>query len=293
VIGAIKNVKMLGLQQSLESYIKELREGEILLASKVRWLMVAYNASANALGIFTPVLTLVLFAILAETKGTGLDTETAFTTMAILGMVTHPANMVMTIIPRAIASFSSFERIQTFLLAPDILDFRVDIAAFETNSVPTTQQKTAIRFENVTIERSRPILKDIEFDITEDSFVMLAGPTAVGKTTMVKAMLGELTPNTGTIFVRTKRIAYCSQSTWLPSTTIKDAIQSFNGTGEVDVAWYDKILGACCLYPDLRDMPHGDETTMGSKGMNISGGQRQRVVSAIPRSQESISILTS
>lgn len=64
--------------------------------------MVYYNASANALGIFTPAITLVIFAIMSYFRGETLDAEAAFTTVAILTMVTHPANMVMTIIPRIV-----------------------------------------------------------------------------------------------------------------------------------------------------------------------------------------------
>lgn len=49
---------------------------------------------ANALGIFTPAITLVIFAIMSYFRGETLDAEAAFTTVAILTMVTHPANMV-------------------------------------------------------------------------------------------------------------------------------------------------------------------------------------------------------
>lgn len=48
---------------------------------------------ANALGLFSPVIVLSLFAVIAGLHGDTLDTETAFTTIAILSMVTHPANM--------------------------------------------------------------------------------------------------------------------------------------------------------------------------------------------------------
>lgn len=44
--------------------------------------------------------------------------------MAILSMVTHPANMVMTIVPRAVASLAGFDRIQAFLLRPSLYDYR-------------------------------------------------------------------------------------------------------------------------------------------------------------------------
>lgn len=54
--------------------------------------------TANALGIFSPAIILTLFAILAGARGVTLDAETAFTSIAILALVTHPANMVSLLI---------------------------------------------------------------------------------------------------------------------------------------------------------------------------------------------------
>jgi ATP-binding cassette subfamily C (CFTR/MRP) protein 1 len=44
-ISAMKVVKMLGLQESLTHRIQYLRREEIWVASKLRWVMVYYNAS--------------------------------------------------------------------------------------------------------------------------------------------------------------------------------------------------------------------------------------------------------
>jgi hypothetical protein len=56
-------------------------------------LPTADMVTANALGIFSPAITLAIYAVITGIKGSSLDTETAFTTIAILGMTTHPANM--------------------------------------------------------------------------------------------------------------------------------------------------------------------------------------------------------
>lgn len=113
-LSAMKMLKMLDFQDYVSRRVTELRRKELLAASKVRWMTVYYNASgmmiilclivksqmnnnsdiANALGIFSPVITLAIFAIMSYFRGQNLDAETAFTTVAILTMVTHPANMV-------------------------------------------------------------------------------------------------------------------------------------------------------------------------------------------------------
>lgn len=45
--------------------------------------------SANALGLFAPVFTIVLYAALAALRGEPMDAETAFTTVALLLMITR------------------------------------------------------------------------------------------------------------------------------------------------------------------------------------------------------------
>lgn len=45
MISSMKVVKMLGFQQHLTNRILELRKQELLEASKLRWVMVYYNAS--------------------------------------------------------------------------------------------------------------------------------------------------------------------------------------------------------------------------------------------------------
>ncbi|KAH8194053.1 hypothetical protein TruAng_011783 [Truncatella angustata] len=282
VLSAIKNIKMLGLQASATSYIDRLRRAEITTASKVRWMMFVYNASANALGIFAPVITLVLYAVVVKLQGRRLDAEAAFTTTAILGMVTHPANMVMTIVPRAIASFSSFERIQNFLVEPDLDDSRTKRESIPDRTTDLVPKQPAISFQQVLINSStsKVLLQDVTFDVPHGSFFICAGPTASGKTTLAQAILGEIPASRGTISIASKRVGYCAQTVWLPSTTIKQAILSFSRTQEADDSWYAEVLRICCLQQDLDNMPDGDMTLVGSRGMSLSGGQRQRIALA-------------
>lgn len=47
MLGAMKNIKMLGMQQTVADHVENLRQQEMNAAKGVRWLMVAYNASGK------------------------------------------------------------------------------------------------------------------------------------------------------------------------------------------------------------------------------------------------------
>lgn len=232
-------------------------------------------------------MTVVLYAALQEWRGERLDTETAFTTVAILAMVTHPANMIMTIVPRAVASFSSFERIQAYLLNSSNEDVRLMNTEYRKPPAASNgiiQPHLAIRFDNVSLAyRSNPriILKDINLHVTQGSVAICTGAVGAGKTTLARAILGELPPQSGKITVSSKTIGYCSQTSWLPNLTIENVIYGPIPEHTRDKPWYEQAIKLCCLEQDLKALPEGDRTLVGNKGMNLSGGQRQRVVSLL------------
>ncbi|KAI1090683.1 ABC transporter [Rostrohypoxylon terebratum] len=286
VISTIKNVKMLGLQGVMAARIEELRSNELAKAHAVRLISTAYNASANANGMFAPVLTLIFYAISAKTSGNGLDVGTAFTTIAILTMVTHPANMVMTFIPKIISSCASFERIQLFLLEPCRQDRRMEIsdlnAVAESSSNasdPNLDLPSMIYVKGISVREARTALQDINFTVPRGSVVVISGATAAGKSILVHSILGEV-ESFGTIALTSKRVGYCSQTPWLPNGSIRQVITDFHDGAHTDFSWYSKVIEACCLMKDIHTFRDGDETLVGSRGANLSGGQRQRLALA-------------
>jgi ABC-type multidrug transport system fused ATPase/permease subunit len=229
---------------------------------------------ANALGIFSPILTFVIFVMYANLRGSTLDAETAFTTTALLGLVTHPANMIMTIVPRAIGSLAAFGRIQDYLVRPGRADER---RLFKTDT-KDNESPSAICFEDVTVQShssSRPALQTINFTMNKGSIVICAGAVGSGKTVLAQCILGEIPTSSGAISVSTKRIAYCEQSPWLWSGTLKEAVCGF---AKFEPGWYSHVVKLCCLDEDISASPLGDDTLVGSRGMKLSGGQRQRLV---------------
>ncbi|KAL7768469.1 hypothetical protein ACKLNR_002770 [Fusarium oxysporum f. sp. zingiberi] len=212
----------------------------------------------------------------ANLRGSTLDAETAFTTTALLGLVTHPANMIMTIVPRAIGSLAAFGRIKDYLVQPS----RADPRRLLQSNIKDEDSSLAIRFEAVTVQSrssSRAVLENVNFAVNKGSITICAGAVGSGKTVLAQCILGEIPASIGTISVSSKRIAYCEQSPWLPSGTLKDAVCGF---GKFEPDWYRHVVKLCCLDEDILTMPLGDNTLIGSQGLKLSGGQRQRVALA-------------
>lgn len=226
---------------------------------------------------------MMLYGALSYSKHSTIDAETAFTTIAVLSMVIHPANMIMTIIPRIVACFASFERIQTYLLEAPRCDQRVDLP--DTSRLPAcpSHATVAVCLEEVTVQADKTselALDRVNMEIARSTIVVCTGPTGSGKTVLAKVLLGEVAPSQGTIKIALKRIGYCDQTPWLPNGTIRDVICNF--ADHIDENRYQSSIASSCLVHDLNQLPMGDRTEIGSRGLNLSGGQRQRMVCSFP-----------
>ncbi|KAJ5701613.1 ATP-binding cassette transporter [Penicillium malachiteum] len=271
-LSSIKSLKMLGMEEAIQTQISYLRNQELQTSKGVRWILVAYNASANALGIFAPVITLILYATSSHIEGS-LQAGEVFSSLALLAMVTHPANMVMTLAPRAVAVMANFARVQSYLNKPPIEDNR-----------QYTVERSPHQFasvDNVTIKSASAgltILRNASFDIKQGDVLLCVGVVGSGKTTLAMAFLGETTPSSGIIQVASKKIAYCAQEAWLPTATIRNAISG--EAVDLNLELYNTAIDACGLLPDFKKFPDGDRTMIKNNGINLSGGQKQRIALA-------------
>ncbi|OAR05734.1 hypothetical protein LLEC1_03461 [Akanthomyces lecanii] len=277
ILGSMKSVKALGITDAMLCYVANLRKDELARAGEKRFMDCQYNSSANALGVFSPALTVALFAVVSHVRNVPLDTAVLFTTVAALTIVTHPANMIMTIYPQIVSVAASFTRFQEFLLASALEDTRkVD----EVDVPVSIHSGTAVSLTDVTVKgnNSQPILRDIDLELPYGSVTVCCGPVGSGKSVLGKAILGELPTATGIVEVASKRIGFCDQAPWVMAGTVKEVICAF--ASSVDEAKYRAVVKACCLDHDLSQLQEDDDLYIGSRGVNLSGGQRQRIALA-------------
>jgi ATP-binding cassette subfamily C protein len=149
-----------------------------------------------------------------------------------------------------------------------------------------------IIFKNVSFKYSAEhhTLSDINLKIEPGTITGIIGPSGAGKTTLVDLLLGLINTSEGEIMigdhdVKTisrdswrNKIGYVSQDIFLINDTIENNIKLYNPQiSNEDMINASKIAN---IYDFVIKQPHGFQTPVGERGMEVSGGQRQRIALA-------------
>lgn len=116
-------------------------------------------------------------------------------------------------------------------------------------------------------------LTDIEFTAYKGELSCIVGRVGAGKSSFLQTILGDLWKVKGSAEVR-GTVAYASQQCWVLNATVKENI-IFGYRYDPD--FYEKTVKACALLDDFAQLPDGDETVVGERGISLSGGQKARV----------------
>lgn len=250
--------------------------------------------------ILAPAATLALYSIDSQRRGVdSFDPQKAFTAFAIINLVITPANMLLSVYPQFYSAYGSAIRIQNYLLGPSREDKRILLAngkdtgssgngktnGHGLNGEAATSNDLAVAVDNISL-RPAPsasiCLSGVDLKMLRGSLNVICGAVGTGKTTLARAILGDVVPDGGSISVSTKKIGYCAQKPWITNASIKQIICGPVEDKDIDQEWYSTVVGACGLEEDLRQIPGADSQPVGSRGAMLSGGQRQRVVSCCP-----------
>ncbi|KAM0491705.1 hypothetical protein ACHAP8_010479 [Fusarium lateritium] len=267
MLDQIKGIKMMGLTDFYLQTVQDLRVKELEISTKLRWLLVHFVTLAMVSAQVTPVV-VILSAIYWSKSDGGLSVAEAFTSLSLVSLVTQPLVSVLVSLMQIAGVVAGCGRIQSFLLLKE-----QDVMTAE---VPENDLAMVIEDANFSTDEGNTLLTDINMRVVHGTINMIVGKVGGGKSSLLKAIIGENTPSQG-IVKREASVAYCDQVPWLRNTTIR---KNIIGQSRVDEKWLAIVIRSCALEEDLAQLPQGQETVVGSRGVALSGGQKQRVALA-------------
>jgi PrtD family type I secretion system ABC transporter len=137
--------------------------------------------------------------------------------------------------------------------------------------------------------REKPILKGISFELAAGETLGIIGPTASGKSTIARLIVGVWKPHSGTLRLDGADLAnwprerigpymgYVPQDVELFAGTIADNIARL---GKVDSTAVVTAAQRAHAHDMILKLPLGYDTPVGEGGAALAGGQRQRIALA-------------
>jgi ATP-binding cassette subfamily C (CFTR/MRP) protein 1 len=252
-------------------------------------------SKGNVPQLIAPILTFAIYIGISSRAHSTLDTTKLFTSLALILLASEPLFMLIGGLIELRSAIGCFARLEKFLQTPALHDTR-NVVSTRAGTGSDLFQTNAVVIQNASFgwkEEDQFTIKNVSLCVPSSSVVMIAGPVACGKSTLLKGLLGETPLSEGRVEVLSSDIAWCEQSPWLmvscrilqsrvyrpltfsQNASIQRNIISFS---ELDPELYSSVIHACDLETDLEVLPKGDATMVGSKGSSLSGGQKQRIV---------------
>lgn len=148
-----------------------------------------------------------------------------------------------------------------------------------------------ICFDGVSFSYGRDVvLSGCNARVDKGDFVAVTGASGIGKSTLLKLMLGVYKPDGGAVYLTKGNekieldnstrplFSYVPQGNMLFSGTLKDNVTFIVGdAGEEEIA---RALEISCADRFVSELPEGLDTVVGEKGVGLSEGQIQRIAIA-------------
>ncbi len=191
---------------------------------------------------------------------------------------------------RAISSWKSVLKARNALKQ---VSYRLDIAPTLKPYSSIAKPSGSLKVEKLTYTYSRnakPVLYKINFEIRPGKSLGIGGPTAAGKSTLARLLVGIAKPTSGHVRLGGTDLTYWDSEELGPHLGfLPQDVELFAGTFRQNIARMDengdvysvieaaKIAG---VHKMIMQFPKRYETEIGDSGAFLSGGQRQRIALA-------------
>ncbi|KAL9128737.1 MAG: hypothetical protein Q9217_002644 [Psora testacea] len=293
ILQNIRIIKYFSWEQRFGQIVSEKRQAELRALRNKYILWTAAAGVWFGVPIFITFFSFLLYTIVEKRP---LIPSVAFTALSLFGILRYPLDQLGDMVAHVQESKVSVDRVEEFLNEDETEKYDQLVRGRKDRD-----QHLVIGFDDATLTWGgkdaqgadgqtafRMIGMNIRFIVGRLNIVV--GPTGSGKTSLLMALLGEMTLLQGSVYLPcgrsreelvpdpetglTESVAYCAQQAWLVNNTIK---QNILFAAPFDEARYRAVIAACALERDLEILDNGDSTLVGEKGITLSGGQKQRI----------------
>lgn len=207
---------------------------------------------------------------------------------AILQLVNNvqvPFASLSSVFPKYYAMIASAERLI------EIENLENEPRAQSVNADEVYSEMSAIRARDLCFSYGRtPVFENAELDINKGEFVVITGVSGIGKSTLLKLLLGVYEPSGGKIYIDCGKTtvaagadvrplySYVPQGNMLFSGTLRDNVTFVNDKATEEEI--NRALEIACADSFVSELPNGLDTVVGENGTGLSEGQIQRVAIA-------------
>lgn len=279
-LGSLLMVKVFGIEKTISDKSADLQQENFDATMKRRNLSIFASNSLSFIFSCGSFYALVWSAFRLYSQTISFGTLTAI--IQLVNQIQHPFANLSGVIPQYYSILASAERII------EIESLQDEKEATPLEPVSSYNGLEYIRFENTSFNYGRDvILQNADLTIDKGDFAVIAGISGIGKSTLIKLLLGVINPVEGRIYLKINGkemetgkyarplFSYVPQGNLLLSGTIREAVSLVRPD-----ATDDEIMKAAeisCAAEFIRALPEGLDTYVGEKGMGLSEGQVQRL----------------
>ncbi|APA10145.1 hypothetical protein sscle_06g049150 [Sclerotinia sclerotiorum 1980 UF-70] len=273
IINNMKSIKLYAWSSAFMAKLNFVRNDQEL---KTLRKIGAAQSVANFTWSTTPFLvSCSTFAVFVLTNDSPLTTDIVFPTLTLLNLLTFPLAILPMVITSIIEASVAVKRLTSFFTAEEL---QPDAVILKGPIEDDGEESLTIRDASFSWDRNsdRHVLQDIHFSAHKGELTCIVGRVGAGKSSFLQALLGDLWKVKGQVVVHGKT-AYVAQQPWVMNASVKENILFGH---RFDPTFYDKTVKACALTDDFAQLPDGDETEVGERGISLSGGQKARLTLA-------------
>ncbi|KAJ5323809.1 Metal resistance protein YCF1 [Penicillium atrosanguineum] len=273
ILNNIKSIKLYAWNTAFMNKLSHIRNDlELNTLRKIG----ATQSVANFTWQSTPFLvSCSTFTVFVLTSDKPLTTEIVFPALTLFNLLTFPLSILPMVITSVIESTVAVQRLMDYFTAEEL---QSDAVIFEDPVDHAGDESVRLRDASFTWNRHTGItvLENIDLSARKGELSCIVGRVGSGKSSLLQSILGELYKNDGEVVVR-GRVAYVAQSPWVMNASVRENIV-FGHRWDPD--FYDLTVEACALLDDFKNLPDGDQTEVGERGISLSGGQKARLTLA-------------